>query len=113
VGPSVSLLTEQIHVLTHCSSRPWSLFIVFYVFLIFVAGALPFILGRVINISTRLEHQLKTYHEATIWGDLSDSDITAAGARLGAFTVSLPTFFLVPILGTWSNRTRITCVRGP
>jgi len=73
----------------YCSSRPWSFFIVFYVFLIFVAAALPFILGRVVDISTRLEHQLESYTEVTIWGDLSESDIAAAGSQLDAFTVSL------------------------
>jgi len=57
--------------------------------LIFAAGALPFVLGRVINISIRLEHQLRTYTEKTIWGDLSESDIAAADNQLGAFTVSL------------------------
>lgn len=90
MGPPVPLLTDRIHGLMYCSSRPWSLFIIFYIFLIFVAGTLPFILGRVVNISTRLEHQFKTYTEATIWGDLSESDIAAAGAQLGAFSVSPP-----------------------
>jgi len=73
-----------------CSSRPWSLFITFYVILILAAAALPFILGRVINISTRLEHQLRTYTETTIWGDLSESDIKAANAQYDSHTVSLP-----------------------
>ena len=72
-----------------CSSRPWSFFIVFYVFLIFVAGALPFVLGRVINISARLEHQVDTYTETTIWGDLSDADVAAADSQLNSFTVGL------------------------
>ena len=88
----LSLSTDRIHVLMDpcdCSPRPWSFIIIFYVFLIFVAGALPFILGRVINISTRLEHQLKTYTEGTIYGDLSQSDIAAAASQLDAFTVSL------------------------
>ena len=88
--------TAQTRVLKHpCghSSRPWSFFIVFYVSLIFAAGALPFILGRVINISTRVQHQLRTYTEATIWGDLSESDVAAADAQLDAFTVSLPVFY--------------------
>ena len=91
----VTLLTNWIHVLTDlcdCSQRPWSFIIIFYIFLIFVAGALPFILGRVINISTRLEHQLQTYTEETIYGDLSQSDVAAAESQLDAFTVSLPLF---------------------
>lgn len=103
-GFSDPLLTDQIHVLNYpcdCSSRPWSFFIVFYIFLIFVAGALPFIIGRVINISARLEHQTKTYRESTIWGDLSEADVTAASAQLNSFTVGLSS-----ILGTSSNRTQ-------
>ena len=68
-----------------------------------MAGALPFILGRVINISTRLEHQLQTYTEGTIYGDLSDSDVAAAEAQLDAFTVSL-LHFLASILVTSSHR---------
>ena len=79
MGFSVPPSSDQIRVLKHlcnCSSRPWSLFITFYVILILAAAALPFILhGRVINISTRLEHQLRTYTETTIWGDLSESDM--------------------------------------
>jgi len=74
-----------------CSSRPWSLFITFYVILILAAAGLPFILGRVINISTRLEHQLRTYTETTIWGDLSESDIAAAvHVDRSSYTASLP-----------------------
>jgi len=99
VGFSVPPSSDQICVLKRScnySSRPWSFFITFYVILILAAAALPFILGRVINISTRLEHQLRTYTETTIWGDLSESDIAAADAQLEAFTASLP-FFLVSI----------------
>lgn len=101
----VTLLTNWIHVLTDlcdCSQRPWSFIIIFYIFLIFVAGALPFILGRVINISTRLEHQLQTYTEETIYGDLSQSDVAAAESQLDAFTVSLPLF--ASTLGKLSHR---------
>ena len=88
-------LCWPIHTLTSlhdCSSRPWSFIVIFYVFLIFMAGSLPFILGRVINISTRLEHQLQAYTESTIWGDLSESDIAAADTQLDAFTVGHPLF---------------------
>jgi len=91
VPPSI----DQIRVLKHpydCSPRPWSFFITFYVILIIAAAGLPFILGRVVNISTRTEHQLGTYSEATIWGDLSESDIAAAHTLLGNPTASLPLF---------------------
>ena len=75
---------------------------VFYVFLILMAGSLPFILGRVINISTRLEHQLQAYTESTIWGDLSESDIAAADTQLGAFTVG-HSLFLGISFGNFSS----------
>ena len=75
-------------------------------FLIFVAAALPFILGRVVDISTRLEHQLESYTEVTIWGDLSESDIAAADSQLDAFTVSHLYYFLISTLGTLSHRTQ-------
>ena len=87
--------SDQICVLKHAcdySSRPWSLFITFYVVLILAAAAFPFILGRVINISTRLEHQLRTYTETTIWGDLSESDTAAADVRYTSYIASLPLF---------------------
>lgn len=103
------LLPDEIHMITRphdCSSRPWSFFIVFYVFLIFVAAALPFTIGRVVDISTRLEHQSESYTETTIWGDLSESDITAAESQLEAFTVSLLFSCLVSTLGTPSHRTQ-------
>jgi len=94
VGFSVPPSSDQIRVLKHpcnCSSRPWSFFITFYVILILAATALPFILGRVINISTRLEHQLRTYTETTIWGDLSESEIEAAYVQY-SYAASLPLF---------------------
>ena len=96
MGFSVPPSSDQIRVLNHpCdySSRPWSVFITFYVILILAAATFPFILGRVINISTRLEHQLRTYTETTIWGDLSESDIAAAQAYAQSFSdASLPPF---------------------
>ena len=84
MGFSVPPSGDQIRVLKYpcdCSSRPWSLFIIFYVILIIATATLPFILARVINISTRPEHQLRTYNETTIWGDLSESDIATAALR--------------------------------
>jgi len=94
-GFSIPSSSDQIRVLRHpcdCSSRPWSLFITFYVILILTAAGLPFILGRVINISTRVEHQLRTYTETTIWGDISESDNTVAAEQYSSYTASLPLF---------------------
>ena len=87
--------SDHICMLNHpcdCSSRPWSLFIAFYVILILAAAGLPFILGRVIIISTWLERQLRTFTETTIWGDLSESDTKAADARYFSLGASLPLF---------------------
>jgi len=115
VGFPVPLSGDQIRVLKHsydCSSRPWSLFITFYVILILAAAALPFILGRVIIISARLEHQSQTYTETTIWGDLSESDTAAALKQYSSYVASLPLFLGINLdnllrktqasLGTWT-----------
>lgn len=94
-GFSIPLSTDQICVLKYpcdCSSRPWSFFVIFYVILILTAGALPFIFGRIIDISARLERQLQTYTETTIWGDLSESDIAAASTQLNFPTASIRLF---------------------
>ena len=95
MGFSVPSSSDQIRVLKHpCdrSSRAWSLFITFYVILILAAAGPPFILGRVIDISTQPEHQLRTYTEAIIWGDLSESDTQAAGILYTFLPASLPLF---------------------
>ena len=99
-GFSVPSSNDQIRVLKHpcdCSSRPWSLFITFYIILIIAAAGLPFILGRVINISTRVEHQLRTYTETTIWGDLSESDTAAAFLYSSFLPASLSLFLGVSL----------------
>ena len=112
MGSSVPLSPHQIRVLKHphyCSSRPWSFFITFYVILILAAAGLPFILGRVINISTRLEHQSETYAETTIWGDLSESDITAAVNLYNASTASFPLFLDVNLENLTLQNTAHVC----
>lgn len=65
--------------------------------MILAATGLPFILCRTFDISARLEHQLETYTETTIWDNLPESDIAAADAQLDAFTVSLPLFLSVSL----------------
>lgn len=112
----------QIRVLNHpchCSSRQWSLFITFYAIkLILAATGLPFILCRTVDISARLEHQLETYTETTIWDNLPESDIAAADAQLDAFTVSLPLFLSVSlenIISSGADYDRLldfSCVHG-
>ncbi|KAF4602487.1 hypothetical protein EYR40_005696 [Pleurotus pulmonarius] len=66
-------------------SRIWTLFIVFFLFLITAAAALPFILGRIVDITTRVEHQHLAYTEVSVKGDLTDNDITQAAALQPAF----------------------------
>jgi len=75
----------------------------------------PFAPGEtrpVLPFSTRLEHQLQTYTETTIWGDLSESDNAAAMRQYSSYTVSLPLFLVSnwttpprraqTALGTWT-----------
>ena len=121
MGSSAPLSIDQIRVLKHpydCSSRPWSFFIIFHVILILAVAGLPFILGRVVNISTRTERQLQTYTETTIWGDLSESDIAATDTMFGSDTASLPLFLGVNLENLTSQNTEclehfdLTCVHG-
>ena len=111
------IYSDQIRVLKlSCdySSRPWSFFIMFYVILILAAAGLPFILGRVVNISTRTEHQFETYTEATIWGDLSKSDIARAFTLTETTSASLPLFFWCQPGEPYIVEHRITmCAVGP
>ncbi|KAF9021430.1 hypothetical protein BDZ89DRAFT_1071387 [Hymenopellis radicata] len=62
-------------------SRPWSLAIAFFLLLVITAAALPFILGRIVNIYTNVSHQRVDYYEIPVKGDLSESDI-ASGSTL-------------------------------
>ncbi|KAJ8469557.1 hypothetical protein ONZ45_g16854 [Pleurotus djamor] len=58
--------------------RWWTLFIAFFLFLVCVAASLPFILGRLVEISARVEHQQDEYTEVAVKGDLSDRDLAQA-----------------------------------
>jgi len=116
VSFSVPPSSDHICVLKHscdCSSRPWSFFITFYVILILAAASLPFILGRVININTRLENQLQTYTEATIWGDLSESDIAAAYTLYLEPSASLPLFSQCQPAEPYLIEHRVSLALGP
>ncbi|KAJ7241979.1 hypothetical protein C8J57DRAFT_1367999 [Mycena rebaudengoi] len=66
-------------------SRPWSLVALFFLLLLAIAGSLPFILGRVVDIQASIRHQSHTYREVAVFGDLSDSDIQRATALEPAF----------------------------
>lgn len=59
-------------------SRPWSLFIFFFLGLVYLAGSLPFILSRLVNIETHVQLQNQNYNEVTVMGALSADDLSRA-----------------------------------
>ncbi|KAJ7290676.1 hypothetical protein C8J57DRAFT_1276271 [Mycena rebaudengoi] len=77
-------------------SRPWSLVVLFFLLLLAIAGSLPFILGRVVDIQASIRHQSHTYREVAVFGDLSDSDIQRATALEPAFNDFHLTWTLSP-----------------
>ncbi|KNZ77671.1 hypothetical protein J132_04490 [Termitomyces sp. J132] len=76
--------------------RPWSLFIAFFLLLVLVAGTLPFILGRLINIDSNLIHQRERYEEISIKGDNSDTDIARASQLKPTFEDFALTWTMAP-----------------
>uniref|UniRef100_A0A0W0EVF4 Uncharacterized protein n=1 Tax=Moniliophthora roreri TaxID=221103 RepID=A0A0W0EVF4_MONRR len=65
--------------------RPWTVFILLFLVTSTVAGLLPFLLGRVVDIKTVIKHNLETYKEVAIYGDLSPADIEEATKLNRAF----------------------------
>ncbi|KAJ6543867.1 hypothetical protein B0H19DRAFT_1168706 [Mycena capillaripes] len=80
----------------HYDSRPWSLFVIFFLLLVTVSGSLPFILGRIVDINALIEHQWQQYYEVAIAADSSDSDIERAIALDPAFNDFTLTWTLSP-----------------
>ncbi|KAJ7727961.1 hypothetical protein B0H16DRAFT_1894321 [Mycena metata] len=80
----------------HYDSRPWSLVVLFFLLLVIIAGSLTFVLGRVVDISTLIEHQYEIYHEVAIAADSSDADIERANALDPAFNDFTLTWTLSP-----------------
>ncbi|KAK0467718.1 uncharacterized protein EV420DRAFT_1742822 [Desarmillaria tabescens] len=72
----------------HYDKRPWSLAILFFLLNVILAASLPFILGRIVNISTSVSHQHTEYQEVTVKGDLSESDISNTAALARVFNVN-------------------------
>ncbi|KAF4602489.1 hypothetical protein EYR40_005698 [Pleurotus pulmonarius] len=71
-------------------SRPWSLYVVYFLLLVLLAASLPFILGRLVEISTRItvlrtQNQHIDYREVALKGDLSAIDLTRATELLPVF----------------------------
>ncbi|RDB19547.1 hypothetical protein Hypma_013386 [Hypsizygus marmoreus] len=80
----------------HYDRRPWSLFILFFLLLVCVAGSLPFVLGRLVDITTTIIHQREHYQEVAVMGDNSDTDIARATALKFAFDDFSLTWTLAP-----------------
>ncbi|KAK0189510.1 hypothetical protein F5146DRAFT_628992 [Armillaria mellea] len=92
----------------HYDKRPWSLAILFFLLNVNLAAALPFILGRIVNISTSVSHQHTEYQEVAVKGDLSDSDISTTAALASAFNDYTLTWTLSPFAAHRSLPTAIS-----
>ncbi|KAJ8488594.1 hypothetical protein ONZ45_g13895 [Pleurotus djamor] len=66
-------------------ARPWSLYVVYFLFLVLVSAALPFILGRLVEIDATVQHQHTDFREVRIKGDLSDADLVQAQEQVAVF----------------------------
>ncbi|KAF7433505.1 hypothetical protein PC9H_005461 [Pleurotus ostreatus] len=66
-------------------SRFWSLYIVYFLFLVLAAASLSFVLGRIVGISTSVSHQYINYREVPVKGDLSDADLARADVLQAEF----------------------------
>ncbi|KAF8890375.1 hypothetical protein BD779DRAFT_1610820 [Infundibulicybe gibba] len=75
-------------------TRPWSIYIFFFLFLVVAAASLPFLFGRLVTITTT--HQSQYYHEVAVMGDLSTNDIAKAVSLAPAFEGSSLTWTLSP-----------------
>ncbi|CAG7848432.1 SubName: Full=Uncharacterized protein {ECO:0000313/EMBL:CCA71241.1} [Serendipita indica DSM 11827] len=76
--------------------RPWSLYVVFFIFISLLAASISFLLGRLIDITTKESWQGRTYKESTVVGDLSEEDIAAAHVHLAAQESFIQTWTLSP-----------------
>ncbi|KAG7096538.1 hypothetical protein E1B28_003965 [Marasmius oreades] len=76
--------------------RPWSLFIVFFLCTSTLAALLTFILGRIIDIETKIVRDRVNYHEVTVKGDLSVEDINRAAALTPIFNSFSLTWTISP-----------------
>ncbi|KAJ8085959.1 hypothetical protein PM082_004778 [Marasmius tenuissimus] len=76
--------------------RPWTLFIAFFLCTATLASILPFLLGRITDIQTRIVHDEHNYREVTVKGDLSPTDIVRAANLTQAFTSFTLTWTISP-----------------
>ncbi|KAF8883443.1 hypothetical protein BD779DRAFT_1802002 [Infundibulicybe gibba] len=77
-------------------TRPWSIYIFFFLFLVVAAASLPFLFGRLVTITTTVAHQSQYYHEVAVMGDLSADDIAKAVSLAPAFEDYSLTWTLSP-----------------
>ncbi|KAK1220247.1 hypothetical protein PQX77_016983 [Marasmius sp. AFHP31] len=76
--------------------RPWTLFIAFFLCTATLASILPFLLGRITDIQTKIVHDEHNYREVTVKGDLSPADIARAANLTQAFTSFTLTWTISP-----------------
>ncbi|KAF8164850.1 hypothetical protein B0H34DRAFT_648623 [Crassisporium funariophilum] len=77
-------------------SRPWALYIFFFLANVALAGLMPFMFGRFVDITVTVMHQHKNYHEVVVMGDLSESDLKRADDLQSAFDNYILTWTLAP-----------------
>ncbi|KAF8883434.1 hypothetical protein BD779DRAFT_1443935 [Infundibulicybe gibba] len=77
-------------------TRPWSIYIFFFLFLVVAAASLPFLFGRLVTITTTVAHQSQYYREVAVMGDLSADDIAKAVSLAPAFEDYSLTWTLSP-----------------
>ncbi|KAG8757839.1 hypothetical protein FRC14_001371 [Serendipita sp. 396] len=76
--------------------RPWSIFILCFILISLVSACISFLLGRLIDISTRDDFQWKSYEEISVIGDLTPQDIELARPHYEALTSFTQTWTLNP-----------------
>ncbi|KAF9526688.1 hypothetical protein CPB83DRAFT_769770 [Crepidotus variabilis] len=76
--------------------RPWSLWILFFLANVGLAGALTFIFGRLVAIQVHIIHQYKNYQEFPVKGDITQGDIDRAVELNKAFENYALTWTLAP-----------------
>ncbi|KDQ21472.1 hypothetical protein BOTBODRAFT_25920 [Botryobasidium botryosum FD-172 SS1] len=75
-------------------SRPWSLFIIFFIILAILSASFTFILSRIAIITTASSRQHTKHYETTVIGDLSADDVQRAQQQLPAFSNYIQTWSL-------------------
>lgn len=80
----------------YLSKRPWSIPIIFFLVLSILGACLPFIMGRLVDITTSVERQRTQYVEVSVKGDLSSSDLERAASLADTFRTFELTWTLSP-----------------